>query len=55
MCCCAKTRSTKFKSCGICSLIGGVLLLAFGIGFPFLMNYLVIEGAKDTAALKEDN
>lgn len=35
--------------------MGGILLLIFGIAFPFLLNYLVIDAAKDTAALKSDN
>ena len=52
MCCLAKKRSNKLKGCGICSFIGGGFLLVFGISFPLILNYLVGEVAKDSAALK---
>lgn len=54
MCCCIKSRSKKFKACGIASVATGVVLLGLGIGWPFIMAPLVIKGAKDATALTRD-
>lgn len=55
MCCCIKTRSLKFKTCGYASIATGVILLALGISWPFIMNPLIIMGAKQSTALMKDN
>jgi len=41
MCCCAKTKKAKFKCCGITSVVFGVILLAIGIAFPFVLKPIV--------------
>lgn len=46
MCCCAKTKSAKYKCCGITSIVTGVIALGLGIAWPFIMKPLVLEGAK---------
>jgi hypothetical protein len=48
-------RSSKFKFCGIVSLVIGVILVGVGIGWPFLINGLIKSGAKQGAALTADN
>ena len=50
-CCCAKTKSSKIKTCGIASVVIGVILLGIGIGWPFIMDSLIIMGAKESTAL----
>eukprot|EP00347_Sterkiella_histriomuscorum_P022889 403336776 len=48
-------RSTKFKCCGITSVVIGVILLGVGIGWPFIIDSLVVSQSKDQAALGPDN
>lgn len=55
MCCCAKSKSAKFKICGYVSVSIGVVLLALGIAWPFIMQPLVLEGAKQSTQLKKEN
>lgn len=54
MCCCCKTRSAKFKSCGIAAAISGVALLALGISWPFILKPIVMSAASDSTALTKD-
>jgi len=55
MCCCAKTKSAKIKACGIASVATGGLLLALGISWPFIMDSLIMMGAKESTALTPDS
>jgi CD36 family len=48
-------RSSKLKCCGIASLVIGVILVAFGIAWPFILKPLVVSGAKKGAALTSEN
>lgn len=48
-------RSSKFKCCGIASVVIGVILVGLGIAWPFIMNALVKSGAKSSAALTQKN
>lgn len=48
-------RSTKFKCCGITSVVIGIILLGVGIGWPFIIDSLVVSQSKDQAALGSDN
>lgn len=55
MCCCAKSKSAKFKICGYISVATGVVLLALGIAWPFIMQPLVIDAASQSTQLKKEN
>lgn len=55
MCCCARSKSSKFKICGYTSIGVGLSLLALGIAWPFIMDPLILMGAKQSTALMKDN
>ncbi|CDW87257.1 cd36 family protein [Stylonychia lemnae] len=48
-------RSSKFKCCGIASIVIGLILIGVGIGWPFIIDSLVKSQSKDQAALGKDN
>jgi len=48
-------RSQKFKCCGITSIVIGVVLIGLGIGWPFIIDSVVVSQSKEQAALQEFN
>jgi len=36
-------RSSKFKCCGIASVVIGIILIGVGIGWPFIIDSLVVS------------
>lgn len=48
-------KSSKLKCCGITSLVIGLILLALGIAWTFIIGALVKSGAKKQAALTQSN
>ena len=45
-------RSSKFMCCGICSLVGGAIMLLIGCLFQVILNPLIVSGANDLAPLQ---